>query len=135
MDRIFISDNIISITMTIVMIIFIIQAIRSASKLRKSERLMGSPIEKLRDGVVYHQISMPNDLIFLSEKGDQVPKAYVLDFDIKKLPESFMCLEEGKEVIPWDAIDLYDHLDPILDLDQKIDESDEPIDLVKKLPT
>ena len=129
MDRIFISDNIISITMTIVMIIFIIQAIRSASKLRKSERLMGSPIEKLRDGVVYHQISMPNDLIFLSEKGDQVPRIYVLDFDIRKLPKSFIYLEAKRKVVPWDAIDLYD-LDPILD--QKIDE---PIDLVEKLPT
>jgi len=125
MDRIFISDNIISITMTIVMIIFIIQAIRSASKLRKSERLMGSPIEKLRDGVVYHQISMPNDLIFLSEKGDQVPRIYVLDFDIRKLPKSFIYLEEKSKVIPWNTIDLYD--DPILD--------QEPIDLVEKLPT
>lgn len=108
--------NILSATMAIVMVLFIIKSFRYDKSLEKIKKLIGVPIEKLEDGVVYHQFPMPDHFILLFE-GRKKPKVYTLQgVDLKKLPDIFMFLEEGKRIVPWDPVYLYDTEGQPLDL-------------------
>ncbi|MBU1176995.1 MAG: hypothetical protein ABIG88_03760 [Patescibacteria group bacterium] len=110
-------QNILSGTMVIMFILIIFKTIKYESDLKELKKLIGVPIDKLEDGAVYYQSPQPDGLIFLSKNTGIEPKAYVLDFDIKKLPNSFMFLQDGEKIVPWDPVYLYDTIDDIINLE------------------
>jgi len=91
----------------LVFIYFIVLTYRQ-EKEHEIRMLVGTPIEKLEDGIVYYQCPQPIGLIFLSKNTGIDPKVYILDFDIKKLPDSFMSLQEGEKIVPWYPVYLYE---------------------------
>lgn len=95
--------------------VYFIEKIRQRREDEGTRRNLGIPIDKLEDGVVYYQYPLPIGLIFLSKDKEVALKAYILDgVDIKKLPNSFMFLQDGEKIVPWDPVYLYDTIDDII---------------------
>ena len=98
---------------------------------RKAEENLGRLIEDLQVGVVYYQSTFPDNLIFLSEGDDILPKAYSLDFNVENLPNTFMVIEEDgrKKIIVWDPEDIYEKtITPLISIEDTSEPSFESLE-------
>jgi len=87
---------------------YLAEKVEQTQQEERVKEFLGMPIEQLKDGAIYHQCPPPDNLVFLS-KDEEKPKTYALNFDVKKLPNSFMYLEKKGMVVSWNPIDLYVH--------------------------
>jgi len=136
-------QNILTGVTIFLMALFIVQAVRHAKRMKefkelkkKFRNLIGAPIEKLKDGVVYYRFPTSAKFVLLSENSSgKGLKSYILNLDIEKLPDAFMYLEEGRRAIPWEPVDLYEEdVDVSADLQKFSDEIIELKELAGKQP-
>jgi len=98
------------ISLGLFILLFIVTYYNSGRWERKAKKNLGRVIKKLEYGEIYHQVPFPDGLVFLLKEGETGPKAYVLEFDVNKIPVSFMCIlgDNGTNIVDWKPFDPYE---------------------------